>query len=79
MMSDKLEFDSELVTIYPRSTKKITLGVSSYNIDTNEEGECKAVTTHISPHGLEFQIPKDYPEGTLLKISINLHRLHFPT
>ena len=72
--SSKNEFNPELVTMYPKSSRKLTLQVRPYNLTSIEPAnlckEEKGLTTHISPHGLEFQIPNDYPRGTLLKINI---------
>jgi len=73
MSADKEPFDEELVRNYPSSNKKIILSVKPYKLDGEEtdSGE-KATTTHISPYGLEFQIPAEYPQGTLLKINVKL-------
>jgi hypothetical protein len=73
LTTDKLPFDEELVKKYPRSNRKIFLMVRPYSLDT-EDGHCdaKAQTTFISPYGFEFQVPAEYPEGTLLKINVTL-------
>ena len=72
-MSEKEDFSAELVKSYPRANRKIVLGVRPYNLRNEEKGlEDKATTTFISPHGIEFQVPKEYPNGTLLKINIVL-------
>ncbi|MFK7873742.1 MAG: hypothetical protein AB8C84_11370 [Oligoflexales bacterium] len=73
---EKSKFDPELVTMYPKSSRKLTLQVQPYNLSNLEihdiTKEEKGLTTHISPFGLEFQIPNDYPKGTLLKICISI-------
>ena len=73
-MSDKTPFDEELVKGYPKSNRKITLDVKPYGLELAEviDGKDKGHTTFISPFGLEFQGPQNYPDGTLLKISISL-------
>lgn len=72
-MSDKNGFDVELIKNYPRSSKKINLGVRQYGIAQEEsETEDKCQTTYVSPHGIEFQSPTGYPDGTLLKINLNI-------
>ena len=38
----------------------------------NEEQPSKAQSVHISPYGLEFQVPDEYESGTLLKIDVTL-------
>ena len=73
MSENKEEFDEELIKSYPRSSRKITLGVSHYSIQNDEEAkEDKGHTTFISPHGMEFQAPGSYEDGTLLKIQVAL-------
>lgn len=73
-MNEKLQFDIELVKGYPRANRKINLDVKPYgllNEDVYNPDE-KGQTTFISPFGLEFQAPQNYPDGTLLKINISL-------
>ncbi|MBP6217443.1 MAG: hypothetical protein KA436_02525 [Oligoflexales bacterium] len=70
-------FSIENIRTYPHSTRKVDLNISPYfsaSIEKNkEELEFqKAVSTCISPHGLEFLGLKTYPEGTLLKINISI-------
>ncbi len=64
-------FDEDLIKKYPRSNRKITLDVMPYGLSA-ENPDARAQTVHISPHGMEFQASKDYPQGTLLKIHISL-------
>lgn len=72
-MGEKPVFDIDLIKAYPRSSRKITLGVMAYNlVNENIGSEEKGHTTFISPHGMEFQSPKDYEDGTLLKINVSL-------
>lgn len=82
-MGEKSQFDIELVKGYPRANRKIGLEVSLYGLTPDLDqvsiemvnpqylGE-KGHTTFISPFGLEFQVPKNYPDGTLLKINVSL-------
>lgn len=65
-------FNEDLVRKYPRSNRKITVDVAPYGLMRDEASGLKAQTIHISPHGMEFQGNKDFPEGTLLKIHISL-------
>lgn len=65
-------FDLDLIKKYPRSNRKIIVDVSPYSLGAEMKEENKAQTLHISPHGMEFQGTKDYPEGTLLKIHVSL-------
>lgn len=66
-----LGFNEDLIKKYPRSNRKISVDVAPYGLRT-ESDELKGQTTHISPHGMEFQATRDYAEGTLLKIHITL-------
>lgn len=65
-------FDEDLIKKYPRSNRRIQLDVQPYSLLTQSSNEQKAHTLHISPHGLEFQTTKDYPQGSLLKIHVAL-------
>ncbi len=65
-------FDEDLIKKYPRSNRKIQLDVQPYTLMSNTGPEQKAHTIHISPHGLEFQSSRDYPQGSLLKIHVSL-------
>jgi hypothetical protein len=68
-------FDTELVTKYPRSNRKISLEVRPYGLVHEQRPsspEDKGQSVHISPHGIEFQGMREYPEGTLLKINVEL-------
>lgn len=72
-MGEKQPFDIDLIKSYPRSHRKISLAVRPYNLTNEESGVGdKGQTTYISPYGLEFQVPKNYPDGTLLKISVTI-------
>ena len=72
-MSNKESFDPDLVKAYPRAHRKVSLGVRTYSLlGGDEDKEDRAITNFISPYGLEFQAPKDYQPGTLLKILISL-------
>ena len=67
-------FDSSMVKNYPKSNKKVHLSFVPYGIDSDNASEtnAKGQTTFISPFGIEFQGPADFPEGTLLKINISI-------
>jgi len=68
---DQPRFDEDLIKKYPRSNRKVTLGVARYGLFSELE-ELKSQSLHISPHGLEFQVPKAFEDGALLKINISL-------
>ncbi len=69
----KTEFNLDLITQFPSSNRKVAIHVSPYNIEDNPApSNDKIQTSFISPHGLEFQAPADYGEGTLLKIEVKL-------
>ncbi|MEZ4744214.1 MAG: hypothetical protein R3B45_17475 [Bdellovibrionota bacterium] len=73
MAIEKEPFNEELIRNYPSSNKKVSVTVQPYCLN-NEDLSCdeKAVTTYISPYGLEFQTPTEYPQGTLLKINVKI-------
>jgi hypothetical protein len=69
--SNQAGFDEDLIKKYPRSNRKVQVEVMPYGLaGPGDDG--RAQTIHISPHGLEFQGTKDYPQGTLLKIHVSL-------
>ncbi len=70
-------FSAESVKTYPHAERKLTIEVGPYSLAFSPEGapatnRQKALTTFISPHGMEIQGTKDYPKGTLLKIAVAL-------
>ncbi len=65
------KFDEDLIKKYPRSNRKVQIGVARYGLFSELE-EVKSQSLHISPHGLEFQVPKTFEDGALLKINIAL-------
>jgi len=65
-------FDFSLIRKYPRSNRKVTLEIRKYSILAEDASGDATQSVHISPHGIEFHALKDYPEGTLLKIHVNL-------
>lgn len=69
--ADLSRFDEDLIKKYPRSNRRIQLDVQPYTLLTQPTDQ-KAHTVHISPHGLEFQTTRDYPQGSLLKIHVAL-------
>lgn len=74
---ENIDFNEETIKAYPHSERKINVEIGPYSLiqdfDPNADKlRQKAMTTYISPHGLEFQANKDYPQGTLLKIAISL-------
>ena len=69
---DLARFDEDLIKKYPRSNRRIQLDVQPYALLTQANVDQKAHTVHISPHGLEFQTTRDYPQGSLLKIHVAL-------
>ncbi len=64
-------FNEDLVKKYPRSNRRLTVGVARYGI-TAESGEEDAQTVHISPFGMQLRVGNEYEEGDLLKIFINI-------
>jgi hypothetical protein len=71
-MIEKQLFDVELVRSYPRSNKKITMQVHPYRLLHEKNPPEEGHTLYISPHGIEFHSPQEYPEGMLLKIHLEL-------
>ncbi len=65
-------FNPDLIRKYPRANKKIPLAIAQYGIKIGDDPSGDNHSTFISPHGIEFRSTCDYPEGTLLKIEINL-------
>jgi hypothetical protein len=63
-------FDEDLIKKYPRSNRKIQVGLAPYGL--SNDNDLKGQTLHISPYGMEIQSTKDYAEGTLLKIHVSL-------
>lgn len=81
-MKDKIEgpekdessiplFNEDLVKKYPRSNRRLTVGVARYGI-TAESGDEEAQTVHISPFGMQIRVGNEYEEGDLLKIFVNI-------
>lgn len=74
-MAEKGNFDIGLIKDFPKSKKKVSLKIREFSILNDQqidESSLKAQSIHISPYGLEFQIPDDYADGTLLKIDVSL-------
>ena len=71
-MSEKPIFDSELVRAYPRSNKKISLQIHPYRLLQEKSIIDEGHTLFISPHGIEFHSPQEYPDGMLLKVHLEL-------
>jgi len=65
-------FDEDLIRKYPRANRKIALSFAAYSLSAEEVSGDAGQSTFISPYGIEFQAPKDYPAGTLLKIHVSL-------
>lgn len=65
-------FDEDLIRKYPRSNRKVTIEIAAYGLMHTQGAGEKGLSIHISPHGVEFQTAKAFPEGTLLKISVAL-------
>ena len=75
--NEKPDFNSESVKTYPHAERKLSVEIGQYTLSQNSSPTSgtqrqKALTTFISPHGMEFQGTKDYPQGTLLKIAVSL-------
>ncbi len=71
-MAEKQLFDPELVRAYPRSNKKISMQVHPYRLLKEKHPPEEGHTLYISPHGIEFHSPQEYPDGMLLKIHLEL-------
>ena len=63
-------FTPELVVNYPKSGRRVTIGVSSYTILDGEQDT--TTTVHLSPHGLDFHSTKGFADGALLRINVTL-------
>ncbi len=70
-MSEKI-FDAELVRAYPRANKKIAMQVHPYRLKHEKQPPQEGHTLYVSPHGIEFQSPQEYPDGMLLKVHLEL-------
>jgi len=69
----KNDFNFDLISQFPSANKRVAISVKAYGIDNDETNlNDKIQTSFISPHGLEFQAPAEYQEGTLLKIDVKL-------
>ena len=68
----KSDFNEDMIRKYPKANKKIQIEVVRYGIAAQAGDQEKGQSIHISPYGLEFQASKPYPEGTLLKINVNV-------
>lgn len=64
-------FNEDTVKKYPRSNRRIAVGVAKYGISA-EAGEEEAQTLHISPYGMQLRVSHEYEEGDLLKIFVNI-------
>ncbi|MBC7533150.1 MAG: PilZ domain-containing protein [Oligoflexus sp.] len=64
-------FNEDTVKKYPRSNRRIAVGVAKYGISA-EVGEEEAQTVHISPYGMQLRVSHEYEEGDLLKIFVNI-------
>lgn len=62
---------ADMICKYPRSNRRLSLGVLQYGISGDEELP-KGTTVHISPHGIQFRSPQHYDPGTLLKIHVTI-------
>ena len=69
---DKPSFDQDLVLKYPKANRRLSVEVSQYGINLHADEKPSGTTTFISPHGLQFKSPENYPEGTLLKIHVTI-------
>lgn len=66
-----LIFNEDMVKKYPRSNRRLAVGVAKYGISA-EAGEEEAQTVHISPFGMQLRVSHEYEEGDLLKIFVNI-------
>lgn len=67
---DVAEFREKFIRSFPKSSKKVPITVSQFSLKTDNEGSHSVVSQLISPHGMEFQVPVAWREGTLLKVEI---------
>lgn len=64
---------SEQIKDYPKASRKLELEVKPYSItSTPVSTEDRAVTTYVTPFGLEFQGPQSFTKGTLVKINLTI-------
>ncbi len=69
--SPLIVFNEDMVKKYPRSNRRLSVGVAKYGINA-ETGEEDAQTVHISPFGMQLRVSHEYEEGDLLKIFVNI-------
>lgn len=65
-------FDSTAIKKYPRSNRKVHINFGAYSLLSNDDSMEATQSIHISPGGIEFQSQQPLPEGTLLKIHVNI-------
>ncbi len=68
----KNQFDKTLIRDYPKSNRKVTLEVGPYNLSAGKSADVATHSMHISPFGLEFAAPCDFPQGSLLRIDVSI-------
>lgn len=66
------EFREKMIRAFPKSNKKVPIVVSQFSLKNDQDGCHNILSQFISPHGIEFQVPAAWREGTLLKIEINI-------
>ena len=69
---ERPSFDHDLVLKYPKANRRLSVEVSQYGLNLHADDRPSGTTTFISPHGLQFKSPENYPEGTLLKIHVTI-------
>ena len=65
-------FSEKFIKSFPRSHKKVPISVSPFSLKTDETNSHNIQSMFISPHGIEFQAPGEFREGSLIKVDIAL-------
>lgn len=70
--SDAQLFSEKQIRSFPRANKKVPISVMPFSLKSDPGHSHDIHSLFISPHGIEFQAPADYKEGSLLKIEVTL-------
>lgn len=67
---EALAFSQEFIRSFPRSNRKVTINVMPFGLKSDPGKAHEGTSLFISPHGIEFQAPREFKPGSLLKIEI---------
>ena len=65
-------FSEKFIKSFPRSQIKVPISVSPFSLKTDETNSHNIQSMFISPHGIEFQAPGEFREGSLIKVDVAL-------